>query len=136
MEKADFLQMLVRDPLRDVIVSGFIDSETPRMFHPLYERLYFVFDEIKVQMQLGDDAKISFREVGVVQQWIDLDEDDLFSAMSLYSVVFRTEQAVQIRSAQCADDALAVLDVTFFDGAGDRCVTFDPRNFFGFSIRS
>lgn len=136
MEKADFLSLIVTEPIRDVLVSGYVDSEEPPVFHPLYERLYFLFDRKKIEAYVGDESRIVFKAVEKIERWVDVDEDDRFSVMSIYSLVFRTEQAVRVLSAICDDSPLSELKIRYVEGESERCTIFDPRNFFGFSFDS
>ncbi|MDR2209772.1 MAG: hypothetical protein LBE22_12630 [Azoarcus sp.] len=136
MEKSDFLNLLVVEPILDILVSGYVESEEFLVFHPLFERLYFLFDRVKIEVYVGNESRIVFRTVEKIEQWIDIDEDDRFSVMSIYSLVFKTEQSVHVVSAVCNDLPLSGLKIRYVDGEFERCVTFDPRNFFGFSFGS
>ncbi|KFF25947.1 hypothetical protein [Chryseobacterium vrystaatense] len=134
MEKNDFLHFVITEPIRDILVSGYVDLQNIPVFHPLYERIYLIFDQIKIEICVGDESKIIFTVIENIRQWIDVDEDDLFSVMSIYSLVFKTEQVIRIISAACGDSLLSGLKLKYIDGEAERCVTFDPKNFFGFSF--
>lgn len=136
MEKADFLNLMVSESVRDILVSGYVDSEDPPVFHPLYERLYFLFDREKIEAYVGDESRIVFNAVEKIEKWFDIDEDDRFSVMSIYSLAFKTEQTIRVMSAICDDSLLAELKIRYFNGESEEFVTFDPRNFFGFSFDS
>lgn len=134
METADPWEIMITEPIRDVLVSGYIDSEEPPCFNALYKRVYFMFDHTKIEMYIDDKAKICFRAIENINQWFDLDDDDRFSLMSIYLLVFKTEQAVCIKSLSCDEPLLSELTINYVDDGMERKVMFDPRNFFGFSF--
>jgi hypothetical protein len=134
MKHSDFLEIINSEPICDIMVSGYIDSENPPIFHPLYERLYFFFSDSKVEIYLGEDSLVNFKFFEQVEQWTDVDEDDKFSMMSIYSLVFKTEQQVSVTSFTCDDLPFSKLKISYIQADVEKNVTFDPRNFFGFSF--
>jgi hypothetical protein len=130
------IKAMLEKPLRDVLVGGFIDSEAPCVFHPLYEHIYFMTSDKIIEMSIGEDAKIILKFIEKIETWSNIDEDDQFAIMSIYSLLFKTEQEVKVTSIYYQDTLLSELRMEYFDGVIRKNVIFDPRNFFGFSFSS
>lgn len=42
----EFINYIVQSTVKDVLITGYVDSEIPSSFHPMYDRIYFVISEI------------------------------------------------------------------------------------------
>ena len=129
----NFINCLTQEKLNDVIVSGYIDSEMPLVFHPMFERLFFVFDDLTYEVYL-DDGLIKANEINKITIWFDVDEDDYFSLMSIYSQLFKTESEVRISKISYEKVSVHVMSIIYHEGDIERVLTLDPNNFFGFTF--
>ena len=129
----NFINCLTQEKLNDVIVSGYIDSEIPLVFHPMFERLFFVFDDLTYEIYL-DDGLIKANEINKIKIWFDVDEDDDFSLMSVYSQLFKTESEVRISKISYEKVPFHVMSIIYHEGDIERVLTLDPNNFFGFTF--
>ncbi|MBF5006796.1 hypothetical protein [Diaphorobacter caeni] len=131
----DILKEFIGDGiLQDIIISGYIDGGAIPVFHPLYDRIYFVFSDRMVEMKVNDDSYVVFGLVSGLECWLDIDEDDKFAQMSIYNLVLKTEQNVTLDSIECENEILANVTVNFSEGGIARRVVFNPKNFFGFTF--
>lgn len=130
----DFINALTTEPIVDVIVSGFLDAKQPLIFHPMYERLYFIFNSMKFELCIDEFGTINANSLTEIKTWFDLDEDDSFSLMSCYSQLFKTEQEILITSVTHQSAPFDCLTLSYRDGFIDRQLSLDPCNFFGFTF--
>lgn len=128
-----FINHLTQEILNDVIVTGYIDSEEMPVFHPMYERLFFVFSDLTYEMYL-DDGLIKLNEINEIKEWFDVDEDDKFSLMSIYSQLFKTESEINVSKVSYEKTPLSDMSIAYHEGDIERVLTLDPNNFFGFTF--
>lgn len=128
-----FINYLTQETLNDVIVTGYIDSEELPVFHPMYERLFFVFSDLTYEVYL-DDGLIKVNIVNEIKVWFDVDEDDKFSLMSIYSQLFKTEHEISVSKVSYEQTPLFGMSITYHEGDIERVLTLDPNNFFGFTF--
>ena len=128
-----FINHLTQEILNDVIVTGYIDSEETPVFHPMYERLFFVFSDLTYEMYL-DGGLIKLNEINEIKEWFDVDEDDKFSLMSIYSQLFKTESEIKVSKVSYEKTPLSDMSIAYHEGDIERVLTLDPNNFFGFTF--
>jgi len=128
-----FINHLTQEILNDVIVTGYIDSEETPVFHPMYERLFFVFSDLTYEMYL-DGGLIKLNEINEIKEWFDVDEDDKFSLMSIYSQLFKTESEIKFSKVSYEKTPLSDMSIAYHEGDIERVLTLDPNNFFGFTF--
>lgn len=129
-----FIDTLINESVIDVFVSGYIDSKTPAVFHPLYERLYFIFADKKFELYIDNDGMINSRAITDIELWFALDEDDMFSLMSVYAQLFKTEQQIAIIAVEQPTEPFGKLSFSCVEGAIAKTLFLDPKNFFGFAF--
>ncbi|AYH01629.1 hypothetical protein F6Q07_21890 [Pectobacterium parmentieri] len=130
----NFINSLTNEPIIDVIVSGYVDSESPSVFHPMYGRVYFIFNNMKFEVCIDDFGFIYANSVTEIEIWFDLDEDDKFSLMSIYAQLFKTEQEITVVSVTNQSEPFGILTLNYREGLIDRHLCLDPHNFFGFTF--
>lgn len=128
-----FINHLTQEILNDVIVTGYIESEETPVFHPMYERLFFVFSDLTYEMYL-DGGLIKLNEINEIKEWFDVDEDDKFSLMSIYSQLFKTESEIKVSKVSYEKTPLSDMSIAYHEGDIERVLTLDPNNFFGFTF--
>lgn len=126
---------MIQGTISDVIVSGYIDGETPPVFHPMYERIYFIVNDNIFELYI-DDGVVRYNQLKNINQWFDVDGDDKFSLMSIYSQLFKTEQEIQITQIDYKAVSFSAIKINYKDGENERQLFLDPNNFFGFTYYS
>ena len=130
----EFINVLIREPVVDVLVSGFIDENKSLVFHPMYNRIYFTFKSNIFELYINDDGYINARNIEKIEAWFDVDEDDRFSLMSIYSQVFKTEQEIVISKISYEKIPFSKMSIIYNEGNIERALDLDPNNFFGFTF--
>lgn len=120
--------------LHDVMITGYTDTDEYSRFHPMYERMYFIFDEKILELYINDNGVIDCRTLSKIDVWFDLDEDDKFSLMSIYSQLFKTEQDVTVLSIDHHVTPFSKMKINYKEGDIKRELLLDPNNFFGFTF--
>jgi len=128
-----FINCLTQETLNDVVVTGYVDCEELPVFHPMYERLFFIFSDLTYEVYL-EDGLIKVSEVNEIKAWFNVDEDDRFSLMSIYSQSFKTEDRISISKVTYEEILFSKMSITYHEGDNERVLTLDPNNFFGFSF--
>ncbi len=126
---------MIQGTISDVIVSGYIDAENPPVFHPMYERIYFIVNDNIFELYI-DDGVVRHNQLKNINQWFDVDGDDKFSLMSIYSQLFKTEQEIQITQIDYKAVSFSAIKINYKDGENERQLFLDPNNFFGFTYYS
>ncbi|MCO6505466.1 MAG: hypothetical protein J6568_08655, partial [Snodgrassella sp.] len=67
-------------------------------------------------------------------EWFELDEDDTFSLMSIYSQLFKTEQKISIESIYYEGVPFSDMIINYRDGENKKHIYLSPNNFFGFTF--
>lgn len=122
---------MIQSTISDVLVSGYIDTETPPVFHPMYERVYFIVNSDIFELYI-DDGVIRHEKLKKISEWFEVDEDDKFSLMSMYSQLFKTEQKIRITKIEYNAVPFSTIEINYKDGGDERQLFLDPSNFFGF----
>ncbi|EMH1200103.1 MULTISPECIES: hypothetical protein [Serratia] len=130
----EFIEHITRSSVSDIIVTGYIDGETVPVFHPMYDRVYFISDETIFELYIDDDGIVNSRLVENIVPWFEVDEDDKFSMMSIYSQSFKTEQEVSIVGVNYSDDPFSGVFLKYKAGDDERLLSLESNNFFGFLI--
>ncbi|HEM7144098.1 hypothetical protein AB7044_19345 [Providencia stuartii] len=123
-----------QQPLQDVVITGYTDTEEYSRFHPMYERIYFIFDEKIFELYINDSGIIDCRTILKIEVWFDLDENDEFSLMSIYSLLFKTEQHVTILNIDYDVTPFSKMKINYKEGDIKRDILLDSNNFFGFTL--
>lgn len=123
---------MLQGNISDVMVTGYIDTETPPVFHPMYDRIYFIINENIFELYI-DDGIICYNYLKNINEWFDVDEDDQFSLMSIYSQLFKTEQEIKVTQIDYKAIRFSTLEINYKDGENERQLFLDPNNFFGFT---
>ncbi len=131
---SEFSEHIVKFGVRDVVVTGYIDSDAPPVFHPMYDRVYFISDETIFEFYIDDDGVVNSHLVENIAPWFEVDEDDKFSMMSIYPQLFKTEQEVRIVGVNYSDTPFSGVFLEYKEGDEERLLTLEPNNFFGFLI--
>ena len=124
---------IMQGTINDVIVSGYIDTETLPVFHPMYERIYFIINENIFELYIDDDGIIQHNNLKNINLWFDIDEDDQFSLMSIYSQLFKTEHEIKVMQIDYKAIPFSNIKINYKDGQEERQLFLDPNNFFGFT---
>ena len=45
---------MLQGNISDVMVTGYIDTESPPVFHPMYDRIYFIINENIFELYIDD----------------------------------------------------------------------------------
>lgn len=130
----EFINILTKEPLIDVLVSGFIDEDDSLEFHPMYARVYFSFKSKIFEMYIDKDGYINTRNIEKIKEWFEVDEDDKFSLMSIYSQAFKTEQQIVISKINYEKKPFSSISIVYNAGDIERILVLDPYNFFGFTF--
>ncbi|MGN6038760.1 hypothetical protein [Serratia marcescens] len=131
---SEFSENIIKYGVGDIIVTGYIDSDTPPVFHPMYDRVYFISGEVIFEFYIDDDGVVNSHLVENIAPWFEVDEDDKFSMMSIYSQSFKTEQEVRIVGVSHSDVPFSGVFLEYKEGDDERLLTLEPNNFFGFLI--
>lgn len=123
---------MLQGNISDVMVTGYIDTESPPVFHPMYDRIYFIINENIFELYI-DDGIICYNYLKNINEWFDVDEDDQFSLMSIYSQLFKTEQEIKVTQIDYKAIRFSTLEINYKDGENERQLFLDPNNFFGFT---
>lgn len=123
---------MLQGNISDVMVTGYIDTETPPVFHPMYDRIYFIINENIFELYI-DDGIICYNYLKNINEQFDVDEDDQFSLMSIYSQLFKTEQEIKVTQIDYKAIRFSTLEINYKDGENERQLFLDPNNFFGFT---
>lgn len=124
---------IMQSTIIDVMVSGYIDTETLPVFHPMYERIYFIINENIFELYIDDDGIIQHNNLKNINLWFDIDEDDQFSLMSIYSQLFKTEHEIKVMQIDYKAIPFSNIKINYKDGQEERQLFLDPNNFFGFT---
>ena len=124
---------IMQGTIIDVMVSGYIDTETLPVFHPMYERIYFIINENIFELYIDDDGIIQYNNLKNINLWFDIDEDDQFSLMSIYSQLFKTEHEIKVMQIDYKAIPFSNIKINYKDGQEERQLFLDPNNFFGFT---
>ncbi|MFQ1012468.1 hypothetical protein ACFX2U_06350 [Gilliamella apicola] len=124
---------IMQGTIIDVMVSGYIDTETLPVFHPMYERIYFIINENIFELYIDDDGIIQHNNLKNINLWFDIDEDDQFSLMSIYSQLFKTEHEIKVTQIDYKAIPFSNIKINYKDGQEERQLFLDPNNFFGFT---
>ena len=65
---------MIQGTISDVMVSGYTDAETPPVFHPMYERIYFIMDDHILELYI-DDGVVCHNRLKNINEWFDIDEE-------------------------------------------------------------
>ncbi|WP_338859603.1 hypothetical protein WCU37_11965 [Serratia marcescens] len=131
---SEFSEHVIKFWVSDIVVTGYIDSDTPPVFHPMYDRVYFISDEAIFELYINDDGVVNSHLVENIAPWFEVDVDDQFSMMSIYSQAFKTEQEVKIIAVNYSEEPFSVFIVRYKDGDNENSLCLEPKNFFGFLI--
>ncbi|MEL5349841.1 hypothetical protein PTR25_08650 [Serratia nevei] len=131
---SEFSEHIIKFGVSDIVVTGYIDSDTPPVFHPMYDRVYFISDEAIFELYINDDGVVNSHLVENIAPWFEVDVDDQFSMMSIYSQTFKTEREVKIIAVNYSEEAFSVFIVRYKDGDNENSLCLEPKNFFGFLI--
>lgn len=123
---------MLQGNISDVMVTGYIDTETPPVFHPMYDRIYFIINENIFELYI-DDGIICYNYLKNINEQFDVDEDDQFSLMSIYSQLFKTEQEIKVTQIDYKAIRFSTLEINYKDGENERQLFLVPNNFFGFT---
>lgn len=129
-----FFDRLMLGELKDVMIAGYIDYATLPIFHPFYDRLYFIIDEVIFELYLSEAGIIQYNELTEIKAWLTLDDDGHFSLMSIYSQLFKTEQAVIITDITYSSIPFSSMSISYVNGQDCGNLLFDPNHFFGFTF--
>ncbi|AHN25679.1 hypothetical protein GAPWK_1102 [Gilliamella apicola] len=124
---------IMQGTIIDVMISGYIDTETLPVFHPMYERIYFIINENIFELYIDDDGIIQHNNLKNINLWFDIDEDDQFSLMSIYSQLFKTEHEIKVTQIDYKAIPFSNIKINYKDGQEERQLFLDPNNFFGFT---
>ncbi len=131
---SEFSENIIKYGVGDIIVTGYIDSYTPPVFHPMYDRVYFISGEVIFEFYIDDDGVVNSHLVENISPWFEVDVDDQFSMMSIYSQAFKTEREVKIIAVDYSEKPFSVFIVRYKDGGHESSLHLEPKNFFGFLI--
>ena len=124
---------IMQGTIIDVMISGYIDTETLPVFHPMYERIYFIINENIFELYIDDDGIIQHNNLKNINLWFDIDEDDQFSLMSIYSQLFKTEHEIKVTQIDYKAIPFSNIKINYKDGQEEKQLFLDPNNFFGFT---
>ena len=65
---------MIQGTISDVMVSGYTDAETPPVFRPMYERIYFIMDDHILELYI-DDGVVCHNRLKNINEWFDIDEE-------------------------------------------------------------
>lgn len=129
-----FSEHVIKFGVSDIVVTGYIDSDMPPVFHPMYDRVYFISGEVIFEFYIDDDGVVNSHLVEKISPWFEVDVDDQFSMMSIYSQAFKTEREVNIIAVNYSEEPFSVFIVSYKDGDHENSLYLEPKSFFGFLI--
>ncbi len=129
-----FGENLIKFGVSDIVVTDYIDSDTPPIFHPMYDRIYFISGEAVFDVYIGNDGIVNSHLVENIVPWFEVDVDDQFSMMSIYSQSFKTEQEVRIVGVNYSNAPFSGGFLKYKAGDNERLLSLELNNFFGFLI--
>lgn len=129
-----FIDSMMQGTISDVVISGFTDSDGPLIFHPMYERMYFTLSDCMYELYIDDDGVIRAKVIENIKKWFEIDEDDRFALISIYSQLFKTEQEIKISKIDYQITPFSTMNIHYEDGDNKRTLIVDPNNFFGFTF--
>ncbi|AKL39433.1 TPA: hypothetical protein ACNV4Q_004752 [Serratia marcescens] len=100
----------------------------------MYDRVYFISDEAIFKFYIDDDGVVNLHLVENIAPWFEVDVDDQFSMMSIYSQAFKTEREVKIIAVNYSEEPFSVFIVRYKDGDNENSLYLEPKSFFGFLI--
>ncbi|MGP2986465.1 hypothetical protein ACTVLM_04935 [Serratia marcescens] len=95
---------VIKFGVSDIVVTGYIDSDTPPVFHPMYDRIYFISGEAIFEVYIGNDGIVNSHLVENIAPWFEVDVGDQFSMISIYSQAFKTEREVKIIAVNYSEE--------------------------------
>ncbi|MBJ2093315.1 hypothetical protein JFR27_02140 [Serratia ureilytica] len=131
---SEFSENLIKFGVSDIVVTDYIDSDTPPIFHPMYDRIYFISGEAVFDVYIGNDGIVNSHLVENIVPWFEVDVDDQFSMMSIYSQSFKTEQEVRIVGVNYSNAPFSGVFLKYKTGDDERLLSLEPNNFSGFLI--
>ncbi|MGP0846181.1 hypothetical protein OX886_23850 [Serratia marcescens] len=131
---SEFSENIIKYGVGDIIVTGYIDSDTPPVFHPMYDRVYFISGEVIFEFYIDDDGVVNSHLVENISPWFEVDVDDQFSMMSIYSQAFKTEREVKIIAVNYSEEPFSVFIVRYKDGDHENSLYLEAKSFFDFLI--
>ncbi|RFS89443.1 hypothetical protein [Serratia marcescens] len=131
---SEFSENIIKYGVGDIIVTGYIDSDTPPVFHPMYDRVYFISGEVIFEFYIDDDGVVNSHLVENISPWFEVDVDDQFPMMSIYSQAFKTEREVKIIAVNYSEEPFSVFIVSYKDGDHENSLYLEPKSFFCFLI--
>lgn len=129
-----FSEHVIKFGVSDIVVTGYIDSDIPPVFHPMYDRVYFISGEAIFEVYIGNDGIVYSHLVENISPWFEVDVDDQFSMMSIYSQAFKTEREVKIIAVNYSEEPFSVFIARYKDGDNENSLYLEPKSFFGFLI--
>lgn len=129
-----FSEHVIKFGVSDIVVTGYIDSDMPPVFHPMYDRVYFISGEAIFEVYIGNDGIVYSHLVENISPWFEVDVDDQFSMMSIYSQAFKTELEVKIIAVNYSEEPFSVFIARYKDGDNENSLYLEPKSFFGFLI--
>ena len=131
---SEFSENLIKFGVSDIVVTDYIDSDTPPIFHPMYDRIYFISGEAVFDVYIGNDGIVNSHLVENIVPWFEVDVDDQFSMMSIYSQSFKTEREVRIVGVNYSNAPFSGVFLKYKAGDNERLLSLELNNFFGFLI--
>ncbi|MDP0518935.1 hypothetical protein QOT19_06220 [Serratia marcescens] len=108
-----FSEHVIKFGVSDIVVTGYIDSDMPPVFHPMYDRVYFISGEAIFEVYIGNDGVVNSHLIENIAPWFEVDVDDQFSMMSIYSQAFKTEREVKIVAVDYSEKPFSVFIVRY-----------------------
>lgn len=62
----NFIHYITQRYLKDVVVTGYIDFKHTHIFHPRFERLFFIFDMIIYEIYINNSGLILIRMINLL----------------------------------------------------------------------
>lgn len=110
----DFIKDLTKEPLVDLLVSGYVDEQGDLFqFHLMYERIYFSFANSILELSVNEDAYIKVRKLEKIKAWFEVVPDDEFALMSIYAQVFKTQQQIVISEINYEEKPLSGISLIY-----------------------
>lgn len=130
----NFANVLISEGLDDLLVAGFVDKSDYLQFHPMYERVFFLSKNKVFELSLNHDAISQIKVLPKIEPWFDIDEEDEFAIMSIYSQAFKTESSIEITAIDFPTAPLKPISIHYNEGELMRSLRLDPASFWGFMI--
>ncbi|SET59501.1 hypothetical protein [Thorsellia anophelis] len=130
----DLIEILLKDGLDDILVTGFIDVGKYLKFNPLYDKVYFVCAKKTFEISLDDAGIILSQQIERIEPWFSVDEDDQFAVMSIYNQLFKTENEIDVKKICYQPKSFEPLTLIYSEGDLERTLILEPKNVFGFSF--